>query len=131
MGGLWMNPTLLEWLSAASVPAAGWALKYANDVQARFIVLEALFNERRTVIDRLENQQKDDARELALHGQALAQVRADIAAINSKLEPLPRIAAMLESILPSLQNSIPRSELEHRFCNVEQSVAELKHLINQ
>lgn len=118
---------IYQWLSAISVPVAGFAVKHAVGLAGRFRVLEALFNEKKADIEKLDNQQRSDGIKLAEHQLLITQVKLDLAGINTKLEPLPRISAALEALLPALQRIVPREEMEARFASVTQQIADVRH----
>lgn len=120
-----------QWLSAVSVPVAGFAVRYAWGLATRFAVLEALFRKKeaedKSTIDKLDAQQRKDGIQLAEHQVLIQQVRGDLSGINSKLEPLPRIATLLESLMPMLQKIVPREELEQRFAALHQQISDIRH----
>jgi hypothetical protein len=115
-----------QWLSAVSVPVAGFAARYIWGLTTRFAVLEALFKKKEVEIDKLDAQQRQAEIQLALHDQLINQVKVDLASISGKLESLPRIATMLENLMPMIQKIVPREELEQRFVSIHQQLVEIK-----
>lgn len=123
-----------QWLSAVSVPVAGFAVRYAWSLATRFAVLEALFkkkeSEDKAKHEKFDDQQRKDGIQLAEHQIMINQVKSDLSGINSKLEPLPRIATLLEELRPALLKIVPREELDQRFAALHQQISDMKHIDN-
>jgi membrane-bound lytic murein transglycosylase B len=117
---------LYQWLVAISSSLSVLALRFAWSGASRFIKLETLFNERTEKINKIDDQQRKDGISIAQHDAILVQVKTDIAAINNKLEPIPKIAAILERMEMSVNNTVPREEIDQRFSAVTQDITEMQ-----
>jgi hypothetical protein len=126
-----MTPTsLYEWLATASIPVAGFAVRYSLKAANRFELLDVLFK-RKEAEDKVRDARADEAQratdiKIAEHRLMIQQVQGDLSSINQKLEPLPRIATLLEALHPAIARIVPREELEIRFRNLEQSLCDEK-----
>src|ERR1700731_4111407 len=91
---------LYQWLAAVSVPVAAFAVKFALGLAPRLAVLEKIVEKSELKIGQMDTQQRTDGERLAVHSELLSQVRTDLVSISSKLESLPRIATILEQLVP-------------------------------
>lgn len=117
-----------QWLAAVSVPVAGFAVKQALSLAPRLAVLEKMSQQNETKVSEIDVQQRRDGEKLAVHSELLSQVQSQLASISSKLESLPRIATILEQLIPKFDKVVPREEIDTRFASIQQQLNEIKHL---
>lgn len=117
---------LFSALATISVAAAGGAIRYARASGQRLIVLETLYGETKKKVEEVEKKQIADGTKLALHDQAIGKIEVHIGSINSKLDVLPRLTTLLETLAPQVGKLVPREEIDQRFEAVHDKIRTIK-----
>lgn len=120
---------LFQVLATISVAIAGAAIKNARDSGQRLhriTALETEHAETKKKVEAVAKQQIEDGKMLAIHDHSIGKIEVHIGSINSKLESLPRLTTLLETIAPQLVKLVPREEIEERFKSVHEKIDLIK-----
>lgn len=106
-------------LSVASLPALGWMARKVLGHDTRITTVETQMEERTPLITEIQRIQVIDGNRLVMAEASLAELKAlngsaerQFAAINAKLECLPRIEEALLNLSRVYAQIVPREEWE-------------------